>query len=84
MVILGKSSFINNHIKKIDEIYEDDLKDIVMREFTETAVSDNDVLLLKQIIQKGFDFYWSIRGLVDQHDFVFLWRTKAFQLGFGD
>ncbi len=53
-VVLEKASFINDHLKKIDQIYEDDLKDMIMREFTETAVDDNEIILLKHIIQNRF------------------------------
>ena len=49
--LFKKVEYVNEEIKKIVSIYEDDLKDLIKREFHEQNVSDYDIMLYKQVVK---------------------------------
>ncbi len=52
--ILRKAKFIAGILKGKSQIFENDLKELVQKEFTETTISDYDLILLKHIAQRCF------------------------------
>ena len=52
--LFKKANYITGVIKEKPQIYEDDLKALVHKEFADAEISDYDLILLKRIVQRRF------------------------------
>jgi len=52
--LMKKAKFVTDIIKDKSQIYEDDLKELIKKEFSDNGMSDYDIIMLKQVVQRRF------------------------------
>jgi hypothetical protein len=52
--LIKKAKFVTDTIKDKAQIYEDDLKELIKKEFSDNNVTDYDIILLKRVVQRRF------------------------------
>jgi hypothetical protein len=53
-LVYQKADFVKEVISNKDSIYEDDLKELIRKEFSEKNVEDYDIMFLKQILKSHY------------------------------